>query len=85
MSWDLWVDYHRTDGDGLTHTNVRRAEQGVELRIGDLLVVGNQEADPAVAEVVSVDIEGVVLVRVLPGPVEDHLHLIRHGESPTSG
>lgn len=75
MTWDLWVDYHRTDGDGLTHTNVLDAEPGVALREGDYLVVGNEEADPAVAEVVSIDARGIVLVRVLPGPAEEHLHL----------
>ena len=75
MKWDLWVDYHRTDGDGLTHTNVRDVESGIALHVGDHVVVGNEEADPAVAEVVSIDARGIVLVRVLPGPAENHLHL----------
>jgi hypothetical protein len=80
MNWDLWVDYHRTDGDGLTHSNVVDAEPGVTLRVGDYVVVGNEEADPAVAEVVSIDARGIVLVRVLPGPAEEHLHRTgRHG------
>lgn len=78
MKWDLWVDYHRTDGDGLTHTNARHAATGVTLRPGVFLVVGNEEADPAVAEVMSVDPDGLVLVRVLPGPAEEHLHLTGH-------
>lgn len=78
MKWDLWVDYHRTDGAGLTHTNVRHAVSGVTLRPGVFVVVGNEEADPAVAEVVSVDPDGVVLVRVLPGPAEEHLHRTGH-------
>lgn len=76
MSWDLWVDYHRTDDAGLTHTNQRNASSGVELRQGMHLVVGNEEADPAVAEVVEVRDDGTVLVSVLPGPVDNHLHLI---------
>lgn len=76
VNWDLWVDYHRTDGNGLTHTNVRNAEPGVELKQGDHVVVGNEEADPAVAEVMAVKPTGVVLVRVLPGPAENHLHLV---------
>lgn len=78
MKWDLWVDYHRTDGAGLTHTNARHTAPGVTLRPGLFLVVGNEEADPAVAEVVSVDADGVVLVRVLPGSAEEHLHLTGH-------
>jgi hypothetical protein len=72
---DLWVDYHRTDGAGLTHTNVLDVAPGVTLRAGMFVVVGNEEADPAVAEVVSIDARGIVLVRVLPGPAEEHLHL----------
>ncbi|MHB1444900.1 MAG: hypothetical protein ACYCTI_05065 [Acidimicrobiales bacterium] len=84
MEWDLWVDYHRTDGDRLTHANRRHMRPGVDLIVGSYLVVGNEEADPAVAEVVSVDAKGVVLVRVLPGPAEDHLHLVRHRQPSAS-
>lgn len=85
VKWDLWVDYHRTDGECLTHTNVRNAGPGVELKQGEHVVVGNEEADPAVAEVVAIKSSGVVLVRVLPGPAEDHLHLVEHaGVQPAS-
>ena len=66
-SWDLWIDYHRRDADGLTHGNVRNAQDGVTLTPGMYIVVGNDEAEPAVAEVVRLDDDGVVLVRVLPG------------------
>lgn len=76
ITWDLWVDYHRHDGDGLTHTSTKDLESGVELVVGRYVVVGNEEADPAVAEVVSIDDEGIVLVRVLPGDAADHLHLV---------
>lgn len=76
MEWDLWIDYHRQDEDGLTHASVQDATPGVTLSPGAHVVVGNEEADPAVAEVVSIDDDGVVLVRVLPGPAEDHLHLV---------
>jgi hypothetical protein len=73
--WDLWVDYHRRDGDGLTHSHLEDVESDIEIVPGAYVVVGNEEADPAVAEVVSVESDGVVLVRVLPGPAEEHLHL----------
>jgi hypothetical protein len=78
LAWDLWVDYHRTDGAGLTHTNSRHLAPGITLRVGQFVVVGNEEADAAVAEVMSVDADGVVLVRALPGPAEEHLHLTGH-------
>lgn len=76
MSWDLWVDYHRTDENGLTHSNVRNAAAGVELRAGSHIVVGNEEADPAVAKIIEVHADGTILVSVLPGPVDTHLHLV---------
>jgi hypothetical protein len=75
VTWDLWVDYHRIDGAGLTHANGRNAEPGVELQQGIYVVVGNEDADPAMAEVVTVEPGGLVLVRVLSGPVGDHAAL----------
>ncbi len=76
-SWDLWIDYHRRDGDGLTHGNVRNARPGVAIKPGRHVVVGNDEADPAVAEVVQLDDDGVVLVRVLPGSLDDNRHFVQ--------
>lgn len=73
-SWDLWIDYHRRDGDGLTHGNFRNARSGLDLVRGRYVVVGNEEADAAVAEVVRVEEDGVVLVRVLPRSIEDTVH-----------
>ena len=80
MSWDLWIDYHRRDGDGLTHASVKDLSNGVSMTLGDLISVGNEEADPAVAEVVSIDERGVVLVRVLPGTFEHN-----RGRLPVGG
>jgi hypothetical protein len=74
--WDLWVDYQRTDGEGLTHTSLKDLERALDLRPGMFVVVGNDEADSAVAEVVAVEMDGVVLVRVLPGSAHEHLHLV---------
>ena len=82
--WDLWVDYHRTDGDGLTHTRVKDLERSLDLRPGMFVIVGNEEADAAVAEVVAVEPDGLVLVRVLPGPASDHLELVEHRRSTAS-
>jgi hypothetical protein len=82
VSFELWVDYHRTDGQGLTHTHVDDVEAQIELVPGAFVVVGNEEADPAVAEVVSVEPDGLVLVRVLPGAAEEHLPPHRTPQSP---
>ncbi len=76
MSWDLWIDYLRTDGEGLTHGSTHNAAPGVRLLVGQHVVVGNEDADPAVARVVSVGDDGVVLVAVLPGPVDGNRSLL---------
>jgi hypothetical protein len=71
-TWDLWLDYHRRDPDGLNHGNVRNARPGLRLHPTQRIVVGNDDAEPALAEVARVDDSGVVLVRVLPGSVDEH-------------
>jgi hypothetical protein len=81
-SWDLWLDFHRRDADGLTHGNVRDARAEVTLELGRHVVVGNEEADSAVAEVVRVESNGVVLVRVLPGSVEENQAPVETMPSP---
>lgn len=83
MELGLWVDYQRIDADGLTHTHLRNAVGGATVRPGGHVVVGNEDADPAVALVVSVEPNGVVLLRILPGPAEAHA-LIQPRPSTTS-
>lgn len=82
MAWDLWVDFMRTDENGLTHASMRNARPGLTLHVGDHIVVGNEDADPAVARVVSIDPDGIILLAVLPGPVEDHRSLVRSESAP---
>lgn len=81
MNYDLWIDYQMKRGDGLTPALVDHARPGVELRAGEYVVVGAEDAEPAVAEVVEVRDDGVVLVRVLDGPASAHLDLIRQASS----
>lgn len=84
MRWDLWIDYHRRDGAGLTHASTKDVEGDVALTPGMFVVVGNEEADSAVAEVVSIDDRGIVLVRVLPGTVDDNRSHLRPGLASAS-
>ncbi|GAC1373906.1 MAG: hypothetical protein NVSMB4_00930 [Acidimicrobiales bacterium] len=74
---EMWVDFQRTDGEGLTHAHVSDAAPGVEVRAGRHLVVWDEGADDAVGEIVQIEDDGVVLVRVLSGPAEEHLGLIQ--------
>jgi hypothetical protein len=76
MTWDLWIDYQARAADGLTPTLARFARPGVSLEVGSFVVVGADDAEPAVAEVVEVRVDGVVMLRVLPGPAADHLELL---------
>ena len=48
----------------------------LELAPGQYVVVGNEEAHSAVAEVVRIEDNGVALMRVLPGSVDDNRALL---------
>ena len=76
MTWDLWIDYQARREDGLTPTLARFARPGLTLEVGTFVVVGADDAELAVAEVVEVKDDGIVLLRVLPGPASDHLELV---------
>jgi hypothetical protein len=81
--WDLWVDFHRIDADALTHASLADASTGAKIEPGRYLVVGDYDADPAVAQVVEVAPNGVVLLRVLPGPARLHQTLLEPRASGT--
>ncbi len=72
----MWVDFHRVSIDHLTYADVEDAKPGVRVEAGRYLVVGDHDADPAVARVVEVKPNGTVLLRVLPGHAGAHAELI---------
>lgn len=74
--WDMWVDFARVY-DGMTYGDLRDAEAGVVVEPGRYLIVGDDDADPAVAQVVEVRPDGVVLLKVLPGHADRHLGLLQ--------
>ena len=73
--WDMWVDFARVY-DGLTYGDLADAESEVVIEVGRYIVVGDDDADPAVAHVVDVKPDGTVLLRVLPGHASAHLGLV---------
>ena len=77
-SWDMWVDFARVYEGGLTYGHLGDAAPGVEVKTGSYLVVGDDDADPGVAQVVEVRPDGVVLLRVLPGHADLHRQLLHH-------
>lgn len=74
--YDLWVDFMRMRNDGRLRTRLRRARPGFVPIAGSYVVMGCEDADPAVAKILSVDAAGAIEVQVLPGRVEDHRHLL---------
>ena len=67
--WDLWVDFQRCDSNGLIHADVRHLREKREgyappaLAAGVSLIVGNEDADSASAEVVQV-LDDVIYLRI---------------------
>jgi hypothetical protein len=74
--YDLWVDFMRMRDDGRLRTRLRHARDGFVPIVGSYVVVGSEDAEPAVARIVTADAEGVIEVHVLPGRVEDHITLL---------
>ena len=62
--------------DGLTYGDLEDAAPGTLVESGRYLLVGDHDAKPAVAQVVEDKANGVVLLRVLPGPAEEHQSLV---------
>ena len=67
--WDLWVDFQRRDSNGLIHADAHhlREKRGdytpPVLEVGTNLIVGNEDADSAIAEVVEV-LDDVIYLRI---------------------
>ena len=76
LTWELWLDFHAQDADGLTSALLEHARPGVTVEAGSYLPVGSDDSELVVARVVSVEPNGVVYTRVLPGPASEHLDML---------
>jgi len=76
MDYDLWVDFQRMQDDGRLLARARNARRGFSLAAEMYLVVGSEDAEPAVARVLAITAEGSVELQVLPGPVDLHRDLL---------
>lgn len=65
--------------EGLTRASLEDISPGAVVEPGRYVVVGDEDADPAVARVVDVKANGIVLLRVLPGHLDQHLDLLGRG------
>lgn len=76
MSFDLWVDFQRMQDDGRLLARARNARPGLTLIAGMYLVIGCEDVDSAVAQVLGVTADGSIELHLLPGPVDAHRALL---------
>lgn len=69
---ELWVDDHQEYEPGIVTGHLRHARLPLDPHPGDYLVVGDDEVPPALAEVLSRDVDGTLRLRILPGRPENH-------------
>lgn len=72
MTYDIWVDFQRMTDDGHLRARTRNACPGFTVTAGAYVLVGCEDAEPAVAHVLSVSADGSVELQVLPGAAADH-------------
>jgi hypothetical protein len=73
---DIAVDFMDMTNDGRVWTRMKDVRPGFVPVAGQYAVVGDEDADPAVAQIVSVDIDRGIQLRVLEGTVDEHRHLL---------
>jgi hypothetical protein len=71
IDWDLWIDFQSGNDDGLTRANTRNLRPGLRLCVGDVIIVGNEEAESGVGEVMELGQNGVAMIKVFPGSVDE--------------
>lgn len=75
--YDLDVDFMDMTDDRRLVTRLKDATTpGFVPIAGRYVVVGTEDADPAVARILAVDAFGLIDLEILPGSVNDHRHLL---------
>jgi hypothetical protein len=59
--YDLWVDFAGMANDGTLWSQSSNLRSGRRISPGDVITVGSEDAVPARAQVISVDIGGIVV------------------------
>lgn len=73
---DIAVDFMDMTDDRSLWARLVDVRSGFVPIAGHFVVVGDDDAEPAVAQILSVDIEGGITLKVLDGPVDRHRHLL---------
>jgi hypothetical protein len=63
--------------DGRLRTRQRHARSGYVPVAGSYVIVGCEDAESAVAKVLSIEPDGAIELQVLPGNVDDHRELLK--------
>ena len=74
--YDLAVDFMDMTNDRRLWTRLQDARPGFVPIAGRHVIVGCEDADPAVARILSVNSEGHIELEVLRGTVESHRDLL---------
>lgn len=73
---DLAVDFMDMTDDRRLVTRTADARPGFEPKVGAYAVVGDEDAAPRVARILSIDERGIIELEVLPGSLEMHRDLL---------
>ena len=70
------VDFMDMTNDRRLWTRLKDARPGFVPIAGRYVVIGSDDADPAVAKILSVNADGHIELQVLPGTVDPHRDLL---------
>lgn len=73
---DIAVDFMDMTDDRRLWARPADVRRDVDPAFGSHVVVGDDDADPKVARIISIDSDGNLELEVLPGTVESHLDLL---------
>lgn len=74
--YDLDVDFMDMTNDRRLWTRLEDARPGFVPIAGRHVIIGCEDANPAVARILSVNAEGHIELEVLPGSVDSHRDLL---------
>lgn len=75
-TYDIAVDFMDMTNDRRLWARAADVRIGFEPAVGRHAIVGDDDADLKVARIVAVDDEGLLLLEVLPGPLEAHRDIV---------
>lgn len=73
---DLVVDFMDMTNDRRLIARLVDARIGYQAAVGSYAIVGDADADPRVARILSIDEQGIIELEVLPGSVEANRDLL---------